>query len=137
MADNKTTAERWFNEVVNEGKVDVIDELIADDFVDHDPFPGTSADVKGLKDGIEMIRSAFPDVQMSIDEAIAEGDALAIRSTTRGTHDGEFMGMPATGKKVEVAGYDIVHFEDGKVTEHWGVIDTGAMLEQLGVAPPS
>jgi predicted ester cyclase len=52
-----------------------------------------------------------------------------------GTHDGEFMGMPATGKKVEVSGYDIVHFKDDKVVEHWGVIDTGALMEQLGAAP--
>jgi steroid delta-isomerase-like uncharacterized protein len=135
MADYKAMAERWFAEVMSEGKVDVIDELCAQDYVEHDPFPGTSADLAGLKDSIGIIRSAFPDVQVSADDIIAEGDRLAVRSTLRGTHDGDFMGIPATGKKVEVAGYDIVRFEDDKAAEHWGVIDAAGLMEQLGAAP--
>lgn len=135
MADHKAMAERWFAEVMSEGKVDVIDELCAQDYIEHDPFPGTSADLAGLKDSIGILRSAFPDAQVSADDIIAEGDRLAVRSTLRGTHDGDFMGIPATGKKVEVAGYDIVRFEDDKAAEHWGVIDAAALMEQLGAAP--
>ena len=135
MADYKAMAERWFAEVMSEGKVDVVDELCAQDYVEHDPFPGTSADLGGLKESVGILRSAFPDAQVSADDIIVEGDRLAVRSTLRGTHDGDFMGIPATGKKVEVAGYDIVRFEDDKAAEHWGVIDAAALMEQLGAAP--
>ncbi len=135
MADYKAMAERWFAEVMSEGKVDVIDELCAQDYIEHDPFPGTSADFAGLKDSIGILRSAFPDAQVSADDVIVEGDRLAVRSTLRGTHGGDFLGIPATGKKVEVAGYDMVRFEDDKVVEHWGVIDSAALMEQLGAAP--
>jgi steroid delta-isomerase-like uncharacterized protein len=135
MADYKAMAERWFSDVMSEGKVDVIDELCAQDLVDHDPFPGTSADIKGLKESVGILRAGFPDAKVSADDIIVEGDKLAVRSTLRGTHDGDFLGIPATGKKVEVPGYDIVRFENDKAAEHWGVIDTAALMEQLGVAP--
>jgi steroid delta-isomerase-like uncharacterized protein len=137
VADYKASAERWFGEVLSKGKVDVIDELVSSDFVDHDPFPGTSPDIQGLKDSVDIIRSAFPDAEVSADDVIVEGNRLAVRSTLRGTHDGDFMGIPATGKKVEVAGYDMVRFDGDKAAEHWGVIDIAAMMEQLGVAPGS
>ena len=69
------------------------------------------------------------------DEMIGEGDRLAVRSTLRGTHQGDFMGIPATGKKVEVSNYDFVRFENDQAAEHWGVIDSAVLMEQLGMAP--
>ena len=135
MSDYKEMAQRWFGEVMSEGKIETIDELCAPDYVEHDPFPGTSADLAGLKEGITQIRSAFPDMQVSADEIIEEGDRLAVRSTMRATHEGDFMGVPGSGKKVEVANYDFVRFENDMAVEHWGVIDSAALMEQIGAVP--
>ncbi|HEX6030281.1 MAG TPA: ester cyclase [Tepidiformaceae bacterium] len=135
MADYKEMAERWYGEVVSGGKTELIDELCAPDFVDHDPLPGTSADLAGIKEFVAQIRAAFPDLQVSVDDLIGEGDRLAVRSTMRGTHEGDFMGIPGSGKKVEVSNYDFVRFENDQAAEHWGVIDSAALMEQLGMAP--
>jgi predicted SnoaL-like aldol condensation-catalyzing enzyme len=125
MADYKEMARRWYSEVMSEGKAEVIDELCAPDFVDHNPLPGTSADLAGLKDFVA-----------TADDLIVEGDRLAVRSTMRGTHEGDFMGIPASGKKVDVSNFDFVRFENDQAAEHWGAIDSDALMEQLGVAPP-
>jgi steroid delta-isomerase-like uncharacterized protein len=135
MADYKAMAQRWFYEVVNEGNEDAIDEVCSEDFVDHDPFPGTSPDRQGLHDFVNQVRTAFPDIEMTADEILVEGDKLAVRSTMRGTHEGDFMGIPATHKQVEVANYDFVRFEGDQCVEHWGTIDSAALMEQLGAVP--
>jgi steroid delta-isomerase-like uncharacterized protein len=135
MADYKEMARRWFAEVMNEGNEDVIDEICAPNFVDHDPLPGTAADREGLHDFVKQVRSAFPDLETTVDDILVEGDEIAVRSTFRGTHQGEFMGIPATGKKVEVANYDFVRFERDLAAEHWGTIDSAALMEQIGAVP--
>jgi steroid delta-isomerase-like uncharacterized protein len=135
MADYKQLAQRWFSEVMNEGNEDVIDELCAENFVDHDPLPGTGPDRQGIHDFVKLIRSAFPDLETTVDEMIVEGDRIAVRSTFRGTHEGDFMGIAATGKKVEVSNYDFVRFENDQAAEHWGTIDSAALMEQLGAVP--
>ena len=135
MADYKQLAQRWFSEVMNEGKEEVIDELCAENFVDHDPLPGTGADRAGLHDFVKQVRSAFPDLETTVDDTILEGDRIAVRSTFRGTHEGDFMGISATGKKVEVSNYDFVRFENDQAAEHWGTIDSAALMEQIGAAP--
>jgi steroid delta-isomerase-like uncharacterized protein len=135
MADYKTMAQRWFTEVMNEGNEEVIDELCAENFVDRDPLPGTSPDRQGIHDFVKQVRAAFPDIEMTADDILVEGDQLAVRSTMRGTHQGEFMGIPASGKKVEVSNYDFVRFENDQVVEHWGTIDSAALMEQIGAVP--
>jgi steroid delta-isomerase-like uncharacterized protein len=135
MADYKALAQRWFTEVMNQGNEDVIDEITAPNFVDHDPLPGTSPDRDGLHDFVKQVRSAFPDLDAEIDDILVEGDRLAVRSTIRGTHEGDFMGIAATGKKVEVANYDFVRIENDQAVEHWGTIDSAALMEQLGAVP--
>jgi len=135
MADYEAMAQRWYAEVMNQGNEQVIDEICSEDFVDHDPLPGTGADRAGLHDFVKLVRSAFPDLETTVDDIIAEGDRLAVRSTFRGTHEGDFMGIPATGKKVEVSNYDFVRFENDMCVEHWGTIDSAALMEQLGAVP--
>ena len=135
MADYKALAQRWFTEVMNEGKLGVIDEICSQDFVDHDPLPGTSPDFAGLKDFVTQVRSAFPDIETTAEDILVEGDRLAVRSTIRGTHKGDFMGIPASGKKVEVSNYDFVRFENDQAAEHWGTIDSAALMEQIGATP--
>jgi steroid delta-isomerase-like uncharacterized protein len=135
MADYKEMARRWFAEVMNEGNEDVIDEICASNFVDHDPLPGTGPDREGLHDFVKQVRSAFPDLETTVDDMLADGDEIAVRSTFRGTHQGDFMGIAATGKKVEVANYDFVRMENDQAVEHWGTIDSAALMEQLGAVP--
>ena len=135
MADYKALAQRWFTEVMNEGKLEVINEICSQDFVDHDPLPGTSPDLAGLKDFVTHVRSAIPDIETTAEDILVEGDRLAVRSTIRGTHKGDFMGIPASGKKVEVSNYDFVRFENDQAAEHWGTIDSAALMEQIGATP--
>jgi steroid delta-isomerase-like uncharacterized protein len=135
MADYKALAQRWFTEVMNQGNEEVIDEICSADFVDHDPLPGTSPDRQGLHDFVKQVRSAFPDLETTADDILVEGDRLAVRSTIRGTHEGEFMGIPGTGKKVEVANYDFVRMEGDQAVEHWGTIDSATLMEQIGAVP--
>jgi steroid delta-isomerase-like uncharacterized protein len=135
MADYNAMAQRWFAQVMNQGNEDVIDEICAANFVDHDPLPGIGADREGLHEFVKQIRSAFPDLETQIDDTLVEGDEIAVRSTFRGTHEGDFMGIPATHKKVEVSNYDFVRFENDQAVEHWGTIDSAALMEQIGAAP--
>jgi steroid delta-isomerase-like uncharacterized protein len=135
MPDYKQLAQRWFAEVMDQGNEDVIDEIVSSDFVDHDPLPGTGPDREGLHDFVKQVRSAFPDIETTVEDTLVEGDRLAVRSTFRGTHQGDFMGMPASGKTVEVSTYDFVRFENDQAVEHWGTIDAAALMEQVGAAP--
>jgi steroid delta-isomerase-like uncharacterized protein len=136
MTDYKRIAERWFEEVLSEGKMEVIDELCSPDHVEHNPLPGTDpVGLAGIREGVTRVRAAFPDIEVTVEDIVVEGDQLAARTTLRGTHEGEFFGVPATGKRIEVSRYDFVRFEDGLAVEHWGTIDSAALMEQIGPVP--
>jgi steroid delta-isomerase-like uncharacterized protein len=132
--ENKEVARRFY-EAINAGRLEIIDELVAPNLVEHEEFPGISGGREGVRQFFQMIRTAFPDFTMTMDDMVAEGDRVFIRATMRGTHKGEFMGIPATGRQIEVPTGDFARFEGGKVVEHWGVTDTGKMMQQLGVMP--
>ncbi len=127
---NKTVVRR-FHDAINAGRLDVIDEVIAESFVEHEAFPGLSPGRDGTRQMFEMFRTAFSNFTMSIEAIIAEDDLVVVRATIRGTHQGEFLGMAPTGKTIAVPFADFVRVEDGKVVEHWGVTDSGAMMQQL------
>jgi steroid delta-isomerase-like uncharacterized protein len=113
-----------------------VDELVDPSFVDHDPYnPGGGRD--GVRQFFSMFYTAFPDIAYDMHEVLAEGDKAMMYGTMHGTQQGEFMGVPATGKAVAVSAVDIVRFADGKMVEHWGLVDQLALLQQLGVVPPS
>ncbi len=133
--ENKALARRYVEEVINKGNLAVIDELAAADFVEHSPFPGQAPGIEGEEQLIGMMRAAFPDLHSTIEDLIAEGDKVVLRATTRGTHKGEFMGIPPTGKQVTVTEIHIIRFVGGKGVEHWGEVDMMGMMQQLGVAP--
>jgi steroid delta-isomerase-like uncharacterized protein len=135
MSDEAKRLLARFYDEVNAGNLEVIEELIAEDFVEHEEFPGISPDREGVRQFFTMFRAAFPDMRMEAREVIAEDDLLCCRSTMSGTHQGEFMGMPPTGKRFEVTGFDLVRIRDGQVTEHWGVMDAMKMMQQLGAIP--
>ncbi|MFL5586864.1 MAG: ester cyclase [Ktedonobacteraceae bacterium] len=132
---NKAIIRRIVEEIQNRDNLALIDELLAPNFVNHTPAPGLPPDREGIKQLLSMFRAAFPDGSMTIEDMIAEGDKVVSRKTYRGTHQGEFMGIPPTGRHVTVGLIDIMHIVDDKVVEHWNVGDDLSMLQQLGVLP--
>ena len=136
IEQNKALFRRMLEEALNQGNISLIDELVAPDFVEHEEVPpGAPAGREGVKMMFTMLRGAFPDLKATVDDVIAEGDKVVVRSTWSGTHKGEFMGIPPTGKRVSFGVIDIVRYADGKMVEHWGQMDNLGMLQQLGVAP--
>lgn len=134
--ENKARTRRFYEEVWNKGNLAIVDELCATNFVNHNPGPGEAPGPEGLKQIATMIRTAFPDMHMTVDDMIAEGDKVVSRVTVNATHRGEFMGIPPTGKQITVTGIDIVRIVGGKAVERWGNYDDLGMMQQLGVIPP-
>ena len=136
--DNKAMLRRIFDECFNQGNLATADELISPDSQDLSPgtppgLPMTGPDT--LKAIVPMLRTAFPDLRATVDEVIAEGDALSARVTFTGTHRGAFMGIPPTGKRVSWSAMEIVHVRDGKFVSHYGIQDGMSLMQQLGVMP--
>jgi len=131
--ENKALVRRVFEEGVVQGKLDAVSEIIAPNYVNHN-FPGGPGP-EGFKQVIMMFKSAFPDMGLTIEDMIAEGDRVATRGTWTGTHQGDFMGVPATGKHVTVSYSDIWRLENGKAVENWVQMDILGLMQQLGVAP--
>lgn len=110
---------------------------VADDVVEHEPppIPNPPTGKAAVRMWFETLFAAFPDLTMTADDTIVEGDKVAIRARATGTHQGELMGIPATGRAVDVPLIDIMRFRDGQIIEHWGIVDNAAMMEQLGAMP--
>jgi steroid delta-isomerase-like uncharacterized protein len=133
---NKAIARRFYDEVVSQDKLDLIDELVDPNVVEHEEFPGLSPGREGVKEFFAMFRSAFPDLQFTIEDMVAEGDKVAARVTVRGTHKGPFLDIATpTGKQITVGVIDIFRFASGKIVDHWGVTDQMSMMQQLGAIP--
>ena len=137
MADLKGLTRKFIDEVWNQGKLDVVEQLVAPDCITHDPAaPGREIrGLDGIKDLVSMYRTAFPDTDFEINDLILEGNKVAARITASGTHKGALMGIAPTGKRVSISGTVITHFRDGKQIESWASYDQLGMLQQLGVAP--
>jgi predicted ester cyclase len=130
---NKDTMRRFYDSI-SAGETSIVDEVLAEDFVEHDEFPGIPQSREGVKQFFEMSRSAFPDLQLRMLHLVEEGDVCVGHGVFEGTHVGDFMGVAPTGKRVSVPIADVVRFgDDGRAVEHWGVTDTGMMMQQLGV----
>ena len=134
--ENKAIVRRVNDEVWSEGHLDVIDELIADDFVA--TVVGAPEQIRGpqgFREFVLMYRTAFPDLRITIDEQFAEGETVVTRWTATGTNEGELMGMPATGKQATTAGININRISGGKLVEGWGLFDQLGLLQQIGAVP--
>jgi steroid delta-isomerase-like uncharacterized protein len=134
-ARNVATLERFVEEVINQGQFEAADELVEENFVELDPFPGQQQGREGLKDVIRMMRIGFPDIHWTVEETIASGDKVVSRFKWTGTQRGEFLGIPATGRKVTVPGVVIDRLNDGKMADSRILMDTLGMMQQLGVIP--
>jgi steroid delta-isomerase-like uncharacterized protein len=131
--DNAAVLDRINEEAFNRGDVGVLDELVAEDFVEHDPMPGTSPDREGFKAMIRGLREAFPDFHTEVEDQIVAGDKVVERWSCTGTQEGEFMGLPPSNRRVEIHGMDISRLADGRLVEHWTQVDMMSTLQQLGV----
>jgi steroid delta-isomerase-like uncharacterized protein len=136
MSEQNKALMRRIYDVFNTGNLASLDELVDANIVDHVPLPaGQVSGIEGVKQTITRNRTGAPDLQYTVEDMIAEGDKVVARVTTRGTHKGEFMGIPPTGKQAINTGIDIIRFANGKAVEHWGEYDNLGLLRQLGVIP--
>ncbi len=127
----------WYEELWNKWNVGAAADLPTSQYVLHAPGNPTPIDRDGAKQVVRMFSTAFPDLQHTVDEMIAEGSAVAIRWTVRGTHRGEFEGIAPTGRRVSVSGMTVHHMVEGKIGETWLAVDNLDLLQQLGVVPAS
>lgn len=133
--DNSATMRHSY-ELISNGDVDGFGELVAEHFIEHEEVPGLPPTKAGVLELFRGYRAAFPDFHMEAVDVIASGDKAVARVKASGTHNGEFMGMPASGRRAEVQLIDIMRFDDaGLITEHWGVADMLSLLQQLGAVP--
>lgn len=133
---NKAVYRRFVEEVINQGNLAIIDELYAPDYVDHDLPPGAGGGLDGVRRVQQLFRVGFPDVQFTIEDMVAEGDTVASHVTGHGTHTGDFMGIPPSGKEATWRSLGVFRVVDGKIVEHYGIPDLLGLLIQIGVIEP-
>ena len=134
--ENKNVTRRFLKEVFEGGNLELVDELFAPDYVLHDPFvPEEVRGPEGIKQFVSMYRNAFPDAHITIEDLLAEGDKVVVRWTARGTHQGELMGVPPSGNRVEISGIAIYRVSGGKIEETWSSYDALGIMQQIGAVP--
>ena len=136
-AENKAQLRRIYEEMFNQGKLAIADELIAHDFLNHAAPPGSNRGPESMRQLVTMLSTTFPDMHYTVEELVAEGDTVVARVTMSGTHrgPGPVQGMPPTGRSVRQDQMHFIHFRDGKVVEHRAVRDDLGVMRQLGVIP--
>lgn len=138
IEQNKATARRWFLDIITNGQIQVADEIYASNHVIHDPHAppgGWPNGPAGLKMVVGPFREGVPDLKVTIEDQIAEGDRVATRWSAVGTHRGPLLGLAPTGKVVRVTGVNVGRFVDGKIAESWFNFDMLTLLQQLGAIP--
>jgi len=136
LADNKALVRRLFEEVWNQGNLTAIDELFATSYIRYDPAAPEAKGLAGFKHFVTTLRRAFPDIEVALEDVIAEGDNMAARAIWRGTHQGEYLGIAPTGRQVAVMGTVTLRIVHDKFQEGWLNMDTLGLLQQLGAIPP-
>jgi steroid delta-isomerase-like uncharacterized protein len=136
MQDNSAIVREFVEECINKGQIESAGKYFWDDMVEQAPFPGQRPGVEGLKDVLRGFRAGFPDIHFAIEEQIAEGDKVLSRFEWTGTHRGEFLGVPATGRPVKVWGMVVDRLVDGRIKETRIIMDTLGLMMQLGAIPP-
>ena len=128
----KAVVRRNTEEVQGKGRFDVFEELFADDFVDHTPQPNMTPNKEGVRDLYHRLRAAFPDFRADIHWQAADGELVTTYKTYHGTHEGMFLGMAPTGRKIQFETVDVMRVRNGKITDHWGVANLFSLMQQLG-----
>jgi steroid delta-isomerase-like uncharacterized protein len=133
-SENKQVVRRLYEEVFNGRDLAQLDQLAVPDYIEHDPLPGQGSGIRGLKDRVTALIEGL-DPTFTIEDVIAEDDRVVVRWTNTGTNVGDFLGIPATGRSFSVPGIDIYRLDEGKLAEHWHVVDMYGQLIQLGLMP--
>lgn len=137
-AENREVVHRLHSEIWSEGDLDLVDEIVAEDYVEHNPIvPHEARGPSDYKETVEMFRTGFPDLTITEEDTIVEDDKVVTRVTFAGTHDGPFMGLEPTGTAVESQGIVINRIEDGRLVESWPLGDMLGVMQQLGAVDPS
>ncbi len=134
-AENKTIARRFNEDVWGRGDQAALEELLDPDFVDHDALPGQPPGREGHKQILAAFRSAFPDLNVTTEDIVAEGEKVVSRWTARGTHQGELLGIAPTGNGVTIKGIDVLRVAEGRIVDRWAQFNDLEMMQQLGVVP--
>jgi steroid delta-isomerase-like uncharacterized protein len=135
LTRHKQLVDAFIQELFTKGDLEAVDRYLAPAFVNHDPpFPGAPAGRDGMRQAAAMFRKALPDWHSDLDQLVAEGDVVVERFTAAGTHRGELMGVPPSGKTIEVRGINIFRVEGDQIVERWGRLDDLGLLRQLGLA---
>lgn len=133
---NKAIVRQRVNEeMISQNRLNLVDEIFAECFVDHSATPGLPANRESVKMFFGALHAAFSDLQVTVEDQVAEGKNVVTRKTFHGTQTGDFFGIPATGRTVSFQVIDILRLQDGKVTDHWNVVDQLGLMRQLGVIP--
>ncbi|HEY1970414.1 MAG TPA: ester cyclase [Pseudonocardia sp.] len=133
----KAVVRRNTEEVQGGGDFDLFEHIFADDFLDHTPQPGRTPDKDGARVLYRLLRAAFPDFHAEIHWQAADGDLVTTYKTYHGTHEGDFLGVPPTGRKIHFETVDAMRVRDGQIVEHWGVANLFSLMQQLGALPGS
>jgi steroid delta-isomerase-like uncharacterized protein len=136
-AQNKTIARRFNEEVGGRGDQATLEELLDPDFVDHDALPGQAPGREGHKQILAAFHSAFPDLNVTTEDIVTEGEKVVSRWTARGTHHGELLGIAPTGNEVTIKGIDVLRVAEGRIAERWSQFNSLEMMQQLGAVPTS
>ena len=132
--DNKAVYRQFIEEVVNRGNFALADELLADEIIEYEVLPeGLPPNGDGIRQLFKLLRHAFPDLRITIEDLLNDGDKVIARVTLRGTHQAEFLGIAATGRRVEYEAIDISRVVDGRIAEHWGIPNYLTLFKQLGI----
>ena len=135
MSEENKAMFRKFVDAMNNKDTSIVVDLLADNYVDHDAPPGFPPGAQGMKDMMEMFFTAFPDLKITINQLVAEGDIVVGAMTSAGTQTRDFMGIPPSGKKMSITEMHMVCVADGKAVEHWGAADSMTMMQQIGAMP--
>jgi steroid delta-isomerase-like uncharacterized protein len=135
LDDNKAVVRRQYEEGLNRRNLGIMSECLTADYVHHMPMSPEPLGLGPFEEMLNGFLAAFPDMQVTLEDLVAEGDRVAARTSFRGTHRGEFMGIPATGKQVAFTGNDIYRIVDGRIAEEWAQFDALGLMQQLGAVP--
>jgi steroid delta-isomerase-like uncharacterized protein len=131
---NQRMVRRYYEEILNQGHSDILQDMAVPDYIENDPLPGQTTGLAGLEERVAMLRGAL-NPHFTIEDLVADGDRVVVRWTQRGQQVRGFLGLPPTGKAFTIAGIDIHRLRDGRMAEHWHVVDQLSLLQQLGVIP--
>jgi steroid delta-isomerase-like uncharacterized protein len=132
---NKRVVRRFVDEYQTQGDERALEELLAPDLLDHSRPPGVDPGAEGVRQQFDRLRAALPDLRATILDQVAEGDKVVTRKVFEGTHRGELLGIPPSGRRIEIGVIDIVRVRDGRIVEHWARVDELGLLRQLGAVP--